>query len=84
MQECSLFEKRGTFHKEMNAESIQLYSANHLEYSLSKDQYTATSRDLYYSLALTTGTVWWSGGSTPSSAITSTTPSGSIICRPSF
>ena len=54
MQECSLFEKWGTFHKGMNAESIQLSFANHLEYSLSKDQYTATSRDLYYSLALTT------------------------------
>ncbi len=53
MQECSLFENWGTFHKGMNADSIQLSFANHLEYSLSKDQYTATSRDLYYSLALT-------------------------------
>ena len=52
-QECSLFENWGTFHKGMNADSIQLSFANHLEYSLSKDQYTATNRDLYYSLALT-------------------------------
>ena len=38
----------------MDARSIQLSFANHLEYSLSKDQYTATIRDLYHSLALGT------------------------------
>jgi glycogen phosphorylase len=54
MQKCTLFDNWGTFHKGMNADSIQMSFANHLEYSLSKDQYTATSRDLYYSLALTT------------------------------
>ena len=54
MQECTLFDNWGTFHKGMNADSIQMSFANHLEYSLSKDQYTATSRDLYYSLALAT------------------------------
>ncbi|MFH0996552.1 MAG: glycogen/starch/alpha-glucan phosphorylase [Pseudomonadota bacterium] len=52
MQECTLFDNWGTFHKGMNADSIQMSFANHLEYSLSKDQYTATNRDLYYSLAL--------------------------------
>jgi starch phosphorylase len=52
MQKCSLFQNWGTFHKGMNADSIQMSFANHLEYSLSKDQYTATSRDLYFSLAL--------------------------------
>ncbi|MBI5589071.1 MAG: glycogen/starch/alpha-glucan phosphorylase [Deltaproteobacteria bacterium] len=54
MQKCTLFDNWGTFHKGMNADSIQMSFANHLEYSLSKDQYTATNRDLYYSLALAT------------------------------
>ena len=53
MQKFKLFDNWGTFHKGMNANSIQMSFANHLEYSLSKDQYTATNRDLYYSLALT-------------------------------
>jgi starch phosphorylase len=37
----------------MDAKAIQISFANHLEYSLSKDKYTATVRDLYHSLALT-------------------------------
>jgi starch phosphorylase len=37
----------------MDVRDIQYSFANHLEYSLSKDQYTATIRDLYHSLALT-------------------------------
>ncbi len=53
MQKFKLFDNWGTFHKGMSANNIQLSFANHLEYSLSKDQYTATDRDLYYSLALT-------------------------------
>ncbi len=36
----------------MDAKSISLSFANHLEYSLSKDKYTATMRDVYLSLAL--------------------------------
>jgi starch phosphorylase len=38
----------------MEAQDIQLSFASHLEYSLSKDQYTATTRDLYLALALST------------------------------
>ena len=53
MQKFKLFDNWGTFHKGMNANNIQMSLANHLEYSLSKDQYTATDRDMYYSLALT-------------------------------
>jgi starch phosphorylase len=52
MKTSTLFEGWGTFNKGMDAKSIQLSFANHLEYSLSKDQYTATLRDLYHSLAL--------------------------------
>ncbi len=36
----------------MDAQSIQLSFASHLEYSLSKDQHTSTNRDLYLALAL--------------------------------
>ncbi|MBN2468779.1 MAG: glycogen/starch/alpha-glucan phosphorylase [Deltaproteobacteria bacterium] len=53
MKEESLFKDWGTFRKGMDPKSIQLSFANHLEYSLSKDQYTATMRDLFHSLALT-------------------------------
>ena len=53
MEKTSLFKKWGTFRKGMDKKSLQLSFANHLEYSLSKDQYTATVRDLYHSLALT-------------------------------
>ena len=53
MKTSSLFSKWGTFKKGMDAKSIQISFANHLQYSLSKDQYTATLRDLYHSLALT-------------------------------
>ncbi len=52
MEKSTLFEKWGIFRKGMKAEDIQESFANHLEYSLSKDRYTATMRDLYHSLAL--------------------------------
>ncbi len=52
MKSSSIFRSWGTFNKGMNAGSIQLSFANHLEYSLSKDQYTATVKDLYQALAL--------------------------------
>jgi len=54
MKKSKLFENWGIFLKGMDSGSIQLSFANHLEYSLSKDQYTATMRDLYHSLALAT------------------------------
>ena len=53
MENSELFKSWGLFLKGMDSRSIQLSFANHLEYSLSKDQYTATVRDLYESLALT-------------------------------
>ncbi|OQX20876.1 MAG: glycogen phosphorylase [Desulfobacteraceae bacterium IS3] len=52
MKNSELFKNWGVFRKGMNAASILLSFANHLQYSLSKDQYTATMYDLYYSLAL--------------------------------
>ncbi|HSG28580.1 MAG TPA: glycogen/starch/alpha-glucan phosphorylase [Candidatus Krumholzibacterium sp.] len=52
MEKGALFEKWGIFRKGMKSEDIQKSFADHLEYSLSKDQYTATFRDLYQSLAL--------------------------------
>lgn len=52
MKKSKLFHKWGTFNKGTDWKSIQISFANHLEYSLSKDQYTATDRDLYLSLAL--------------------------------
>ena len=54
MKKSELFKNWGIFLKGMDSQSIQLSFANHLEYSLSKDQYTATMRDLYISLALAT------------------------------
>jgi starch phosphorylase len=53
MRQSSLFKNWGVFKKGMDAKGIQLSFASHLQYSLSKDQYTATRRDLYQSLALT-------------------------------
>ena len=53
MKNHQLFQNWGIFKKGMNAAGLQLSFATHLEYSLSKDQYTATSRDLYTALALT-------------------------------
>ena len=53
MKKSALFRNWGLFKKGMDAKGIQLSFASHLEYSLSKDQYTATMRDLYQSLALT-------------------------------
>jgi len=52
MKDSKLFKNWGTFSKGMDAKSISLSFANHLEYSLSKDKYTATMRDAYHSLAL--------------------------------
>ncbi len=54
MKKSNLFRDWGTFNKGTDWKSIQISFANHLEYSLSKDQYTATERDLYLSLALAT------------------------------
>jgi starch phosphorylase len=54
MKKSNLFRDWGTFNKGTDWRSIQVSFANHLEYSLSKDQYTATERDLYLSLALAT------------------------------
>jgi starch phosphorylase len=53
MKDSELFKKWGIFRKGMDSKGIQFSFANHLEYSLSKDRYTATPRDLYLSLALT-------------------------------
>ncbi len=53
MKDSPLFKNWGLFKKGMDTRQIQLSFASHLEYSLSKDQYTATMRDLYHSLALT-------------------------------
>jgi starch phosphorylase len=52
MKKSKLFQSWGTFRKGLDSQSIQLSFASHLQYSLSKDQYTATNRDLYLSLAL--------------------------------
>jgi glycogen phosphorylase len=54
LKDSALFKKWGIFSKGMDAQSMQLSFASHLEYSLSKDKYTATMRDLYHSLALAT------------------------------
>ena len=53
LKNSELFKRWSTFSKGMDSKSIQLSFASHLEYSLSKDKYTATVRDLYHSLALT-------------------------------
>ncbi len=53
LPESELFKKRGIFRKGMDKESIKKSFADHLEYSISKDQYTATHLDLYKALALT-------------------------------
>jgi starch phosphorylase len=53
LKNSELFKSWGRFKKGMDVKGIQLSFANHLEYSLSKDQYTATFRDLYQALALT-------------------------------
>ena len=53
MKNSELFKSWGRYKKGMDVKGIQLSFANHLEYSLSKDQYTATFRDLYHALALT-------------------------------
>ena len=52
MKKSKLFQQWGTFRKGLDSNSIQLSFASHLEYSLCKDQYTATNRDLYLALAL--------------------------------
>lgn len=53
MIKSKAFSKWGVFNKGMDADAIQMSFCNHLEYSLSKDHYTATTRDLYQALALT-------------------------------
>jgi starch phosphorylase len=52
MKKSELFREWGIFHKSYDARGILASFANHLEYSLSKDQYTATEHDAYLSLAL--------------------------------
>ena len=52
MDNGALFEDWRIFRKGMSSEDIQESLADHLEYSLSKDQYTATFLDLYHALAL--------------------------------
>jgi starch phosphorylase len=54
MSRSEIFKKWGIFHKSYDAAGILNDFANHLEYSRSKDQYTATLKDLYFALALTT------------------------------
>ena len=53
MSKIEMFKKWGVFHKSYEAAGILNDFANHIEYSRSKDQYTATLKDLYFSLALT-------------------------------
>jgi starch phosphorylase len=52
MRNSELFKHWATFNKGMDATSVELSLASHLEYSLSKDQYTATPRDIFHALAL--------------------------------
>jgi starch phosphorylase len=52
MKNSELFKHWATFNKGMDADSVELSLASHLEYSLSKDQYTATPRDIFHALAL--------------------------------
>ena len=54
MLDSKMFSNWGTFKKGMDSKSIQVSFCNHLEYSLSKDHYTADLRHLYTSLALAT------------------------------
>ncbi len=53
MENKSLFKRWGIFRKGTDVKDIQQSFADHLEYSLSKDEYTATPRDLYEAMALT-------------------------------
>jgi starch phosphorylase len=53
MKDSKLFRKWKVFNKAYNTEAIQCDFAEHLEYSLSKDKYTATFHDLYMALAFT-------------------------------
>jgi starch phosphorylase len=52
MERSEKFRRWGIFHKTYDAKGIINSFANHLEYSLSKDQYTATIRDAYFALSL--------------------------------
>ena len=52
MRDSMLFRRWETFNKGMDSESILRSFASHLEYSLSKDKFTATPHDLYLALAL--------------------------------
>ena len=53
MSRSEIFKKWGIFHKSYDAAGLLNDFANHIEYSRSKDQFTATLQDLYFSLALT-------------------------------
>ena len=53
MSRSEIFRKWGIFHKSYDAAGILNDFADHIEYSRSKDQFTATLKDLYFSLALT-------------------------------
>ncbi len=53
MKNNKMFKNWGLFKKGMDPMGIQLSFASHLEYSLAKDEFTATMRDLYTALALT-------------------------------
>ena len=53
MSRNEMFRKWGIFHKSYDAAGILNDFANHIEYSRSKDQFTATLKDLYFSMALT-------------------------------
>ena len=52
MPDTTLFDRWSIFHKEMGAGGIQRSFAAHLQYTLAKDRYTSTARDLYHGLAL--------------------------------
>ena len=54
MSRSEIFRKWGIFRKTYDAAGILNDFANHIEYTRSKDQYTATLKDLYFALALTT------------------------------
>ncbi|MBF0225262.1 MAG: glycogen/starch/alpha-glucan phosphorylase [Desulfobacterales bacterium] len=54
MRSCALFKNWETYNKATDAKGVQVSFAHHLEYSLAKDKYTATKRDLYHSMSLVT------------------------------
>jgi starch phosphorylase len=52
MAHTQVFKRRKQHHKGMDAESIRESFERHLLYTLSKDRYSATLRDVYHALAL--------------------------------